>query len=63
MYAPDTDYDPIPAATGQLLNDLGIDVNAVRETLADDLARRCPDREVLADGGSAEGSWREAGEG
>lgn len=68
MYAPDTDYDPIPAATGQLLNDLGIDVNAVRETLADDLARRCPEREVLshavpADGGPAQRSWREAGEG
>ena len=55
MFAPDTDYDPIPAATGQLLSDLGIDVNAVRETIADDVARRCPDREVR----EIE-SWREA---
>ena len=40
MFAPDTDYDPIPVATGHLLAEIGID--AVRETLADDLARRCP---------------------
>ena len=46
MFAPDNDYDPIPPATGQLLTDLGIDVNAVRETLADDFDRRCPEREV-----------------
>ncbi len=58
MFTPDTDYDPIPAATGQLLNDLGIDVNAVRETLADDRARRCPEHEVR----EIE-SWREAREG
>ncbi len=58
MYAPDTDYDPIPADTGQLLSDLGIDINAVRETLADDVARYCPDREV-----AETGSWREAREG
>ncbi len=55
MFALDTDYDPIPADTGQLLSDLGIDVNAVRETIADDVARRCPDREV-----AETGSWREA---
>ena len=57
MFATDTDYDPIPAATGRLLSDLDIDVNAVRETLADDLARRCPEREV-----AETGSWREARE-
>ncbi len=57
MFATDTDYDPIPAATGQLLSDLGIDVSAVRETLADDLARQCPDREF-----AETGSWREARE-
>ena len=50
MYAPDTDYDPIEPATGHLLAQIGIDIDAVRETIADDLARRCPDREVLADG-------------
>ncbi len=49
MFAPDTDYDPIPVAAGHLLAEVGIDADAVRETLADDLARRCPDREVLAD--------------
>ena len=38
---------PNPPATGQLLADLGMDADAVRETLADDLARRCPDHEVL----------------
>ena len=58
MFAPDTDYDPIEPGTGQLLSDLGIDVNAVRETLAEDLARRCPEREV-----AETGSWREAREG
>ena len=58
MYAPQLDYDPIPTATGQLLNDLGIDADAVRETLADDRARRCPDREVAENG-----SGREAEEG
>ena len=58
MFVPDTDYDPIAPATGYLLAEIGIDVNAVRETLADDLARHCPDREV-----PDTGSWREAGEG
>lgn len=68
MFAPDTDYDPIAPSTCHLLAEIGIDADAVRETLADDLARRCPDREVLshavpADGGPAQRSWREAGEG
>ena len=54
MFAPEPDYDPIAPATGRLLADLGIDVNAVRESIADDLARRCPDREVLADTGFPE---------
>jgi len=54
MFAPEPDYDPIAPTTGQLLSDLGIDVSAVRESIADDLARRCPDREVLADAGFLE---------
>ena len=58
MFATHTDYDPIPAATGQLLSDLGIDINAVRATIADDVARHCPDHEV-----AETGSWREAREG
>ena len=55
MFVPDTDL--IAPAIGQILTELGIDVSAVRETLADDLTRRCPDREVA----EAE-SWREARE-
>ena len=67
MFVPDTDYDPIAPATGCLLAEIGIDLNAVRETVADDLARRCPGREVLAhavpvdgelpDTTPPEGSW------
>ena len=58
MFVPNIDYDPIPAATGQLLAELGINADAVRETLADDLARRCPEQEV-----AETESWREAREG
>lgn len=58
MFVPDTDYDPIAPATGCLLAEIGIDIDAVRETLADDLAHHCPDREV-----PDTGRWREAGEG
>ena len=58
MFAPYTDYDPIAPSTGRLLAEIGIDIDAVRETIADDLARRCPEREV-----AETGSWREAGEG
>ena len=58
MFAPDTDYDPIAPSTGHLLAEIGIDADAVRETIADDLARHCPEREV-----AETGSWREAREG
>ncbi len=58
MFAPDTDYDLITPTGDALLAELGIDVPSVRETLADDWTRRCPDREV-----AETGSWREAGEG
>ena len=57
MFAPDTGYDPIAPSTGHLLAEIGIDIDAVRETLADDLARRCPDAEVPENG-----SWRVARE-
>ena len=57
MFAPDTDYDPIAPATGRILTELGIDVSAVREALADDWTRRCPEHEVR----EIE-SWREARE-
>lgn len=52
------DYDPVTPAGGLLLAEAGIDPDAVRQTLADDLARRCPDREVLE-----RGSGRKAEEG
>ena len=57
MFVPDIDYDPIPTATDYLLAELGIDADAVRETLADDQVRRCPDHEV-----AQTESWREARE-
>ena len=49
MFAFDTDYDVITPAGGQLLAELGLDTASVRDALADDLARRCPDREAPAD--------------
>ncbi len=49
MFDTYSDYDPIAAGGGELLESLGLDVGAVRDALADDLARRCPDREVPAD--------------
>ena len=52
------DHDPLTPTGGMLLAEMGIDPDAVRRTLADDRARRCPDREAPTDG-----SWREAGEG
>ena len=58
MFAPDTDYAPIAPATGHLLTEIGIDVNAIRETITDDLVRRCSDREI-----AEIECWREAREG
>ncbi len=52
------DYDPVTPAGGLLLAEVGIDLDAVRQTLAADLARRCPDREV-----PETRSWRKAEEG
>ena len=49
MFAFDTDYDVITPAGGELLELLGLDAASVRDALADDLARRCPDREAPAD--------------
>lgn len=53
-----SDYDPITPSGGRLLAHLGLDVRAVRDALADDRTRRCPDREAPTDE-----SWREAREG
>ena len=49
MFDLDTDYDLITPCGGELLAELGLDARSVRDALADDLARRCPDREALAD--------------
>ena len=53
-----SDYDPITPSGCQSLAAIGLDTRTVREALVDDRARRCPDREVPADG-----SWREARKG
>ncbi len=45
----DSDFDPVTPTAGELLAELGFDARAVRDALADDLARRCPDREAPAD--------------
>ena len=57
MFGIDTDYNPITPTGDALLAELGIDIPSVRETLADDRVRRCPEREVAENG-----SWREARE-
>ena len=49
MFATDTDYDVITPAGGELLAELGLDAASVHDALADDRARRCPDREAPAD--------------
>ena len=48
MFGIDTDYNPITPTGDALLAELGIDISSVRETLADDRVRRCPDTEVLS---------------
>ena len=48
MFGFDTDHDPIDPSATRLLEDLGLDVPSVREALADDLVRRCPDHPVPA---------------
>ena len=49
MFGFDCDHDPIAPSGGALLELLGLDTRSVREALADDRARRCPDREAPAD--------------
>ena len=56
MFDFDIDHDLLTPAGGRLLAALGLDPRSVRDSLADDLARRCPDREVRTGEG-----WREAG--
>ena len=45
----DSDFDPVTPTAGELPAEIGLDTRAVRDTLADDWARRCPDRETPAD--------------
>ncbi len=45
----DSDHDLITPSSGELLAELGLDTRAVRDALADDRTRRCPDREAPAD--------------
>ena len=50
MFDFSSDYDLVTPMAGELLAELGFDTRAVRDALADDRARRCPDREAPADG-------------
>ena len=45
----DSDLDPVTPAGGDILAELGLDLRSVRDALADDRARLCPDREAPAD--------------
>lgn len=49
MSSPHADYDPLTPTGHQLLAEIGVDPGAVRETLADDFLRHCPDHEVPVD--------------
>ena len=49
MFDFSSDYDPVSPAGGSLLEELGLDARSVRDALADDHARRCPDREARTD--------------
>ena len=44
-----SDHDPVTPTAGALLAELCLDARSIRDALADDLARRCPDREAPAD--------------
>jgi len=52
MFTFDTDHDLVTPSGSDLLQELGLDAASVREALADDRARRCPDRPVPVDGSS-----------
>ena len=44
MFDTCSDYDPVAPGGETLLAELGIDTRHVRDALADDMARRCPER-------------------
>ena len=49
MFDFSSDYDPVTPAGSDVLAELGLDPRSVRDAIADDRSRRCPDREVRAD--------------
>ena len=49
MFDFSSDHDPVTPAGSRLLDELGLDARSVRDALADDRARRCPDRETRTD--------------
>ena len=50
MFGIDTDHDPITPSGNGLLEALGLDAQAVRDAISDDLVRRCPDQPVPVEG-------------
>ena len=42
----DFDDDTMTQSASELIAELGLDARSVRDALAEDRARRCPDREV-----------------
>ena len=62
MFDLSADHDPIAPDACRLLAEIGADPAAVRETLAEDFVRRCPDREVLTEALPGFPSERDAGD-
>ena len=48
MFVTCSDYDPVAPAADTLLAELGIDARHVRDALADNMSRRCPEREAAS---------------
>ena len=46
MFDFSSDYDPVTPTAGELIAEIGLDAQSVRDALVEDRARRCPDREV-----------------
>ena len=49
VFAFDTDDDPVTPAADELIAEIGLDTRSVRDAIADDRTRRCPDRETPPD--------------
>ena len=49
MFDFDSDHDLVTPGADGLIAELGLDARSIRDALADDRARRCPDREAPAD--------------